>query len=434
MKFSYLNRSFELVKLLTQLGIKEFQSSDLKSRFEQALLISKSLSKLKGAAMKAGQLLSLDLDDYFPKEAIEILSQLQNSATAYPFEKIKIILKSELKSENIELMQSLSPVPLGVASIGQVHKASYLGQEIVLKVQYADLVSSVESDLMLLKTIAQTFCQVSGRKMNLKPMFEEFRSILYQELDYKKEADFLLEYKEKLSHYQPRAGLTFRTPRVFPEISTSKVLAMTFEKGVSLRDWMNSGPNEIDRSLVATSLIDLYIHEFFDWGLVQTDPNLGNFLIDQDESGIHICLIDFGATRHYSRDFIEKYIHLLELVVSNKRLELKNFLIEFEFMDQRESDSAFQSFEKLLQLSITPFFNSESKNNYFNFADLNFLEESKIAVNNLTQKLVYSPPPHSILFLHRKLAGVYSILKNLNAKIDISPYWQMMMDLSNKHH
>jgi len=432
MKFTSFSRNFELVKLLTQVGFKEFQSSDLKSRFEQALLITKSLSKLKGAAMKAGQLLSLDLDHYFPKEAIEILSQLQNAATAHPLKEIEKMITSEINPLKRNFIHSISTSPIGVASIGQVHRASYQEFDIVLKVQYADMADSVESDLKILNTFVQGFCRLTGRKMNLTPMFQEFRSILYQELDYSMEANFLLEYQKNIAKLPPQSGYVFKTPQVFSEISSKKVLSMSFEKGVSLRQWMNSAPSLTDRTLMAVAILDLYFHEFFDWGVVQTDPNLGNFLIDQNESGLSICLIDFGATRKYSRDFIQKYIYLLELVAAHKTSELKNFLIEFQFMDPRESQSAFIAFEKLLQVAIRPFFTKNLKNNLFDFADSNYIEESKLAVNVLTRELVYSPPPHSILFLHRKLAGVYSILKNLEAKINISPYWQMMKDLSTK--
>ena len=432
MKFSSVQRSLELAKLLTQVGVKEFQSSDLKSRYDQALLITKSLAKLKGAAMKAGQLLSLDLDHYFPPEAVELLSQLQNAANAHPFEEIEIIINREISPLKRSLIHSVTETPIGVASIGQVHRARYAELDIVLKVQYQDLADSVASDLIILKTLAQTFCNLSGRKMNLEPLFKEFRSILDQELDYKIEASFLVEYSKNLSNLVSRPGYKFRTPQVFLEISSNKVLAMTFEKGVTLRQWMNLKPNKSDRSLMAEALLDLYFHEFFEWGLVQTDPNLGNFLVDQNELGINICLIDFGATRRYSREFIHKYIYLLDLVASNQSTELKKFLIEFEMLDAREADSAFVAFEKILKIAITPFF-TNLNNKVFNFSDTSYLLESTAAVKVLTKELVYTAPPHSILFLHRKLAGVYSILKTLEANIDISPYWQMMKDLSKKN-
>jgi aarF domain-containing kinase len=432
MKFSSIQRSLELAKMLTQVGIKEFQSSDLKSRYEQALLITKSLGKLKGAAMKAGQLLSLDLDNYFPKEAIELLGQLQNAATAHPFAEIEKMLNQEISPEKRNLIHSISTVPLGVASIGQVHQARYQNQDIVIKIQYPEVAGSVESDLQILKTLVQTFCHLSGRKMNLDSLFQEFKSILNQELNYKTEAEFLAEYQKNISLLAPRDGYKFRTPQVFPEISSNKVLAMTFEKGITLRQWMNLKPNLSHRLLMAQAILDLYFHEFFEWGLVQTDPNLGNFLIDQNESGLLICLIDFGATRRYSRDFVQKYIHLLELVANNQSSDLKKFLIEFQMLDARESESVFLVFEKMLKIAVKPFFSENSNADVFNFGDTNYLLESRAATIALSKELVFTPPPHSILFLHRKLAGVYSILKNLDVQMSISHYWQMMKDLSRK--
>lgn len=91
MKSSTFSRAIELAALAARVGLKEARSGSLKSRLEQATLIVNSLSNLKGAAMKAGQLLSLDLEQYFPPEAIEILSQLQKSAVAQPFEEILIV-------------------------------------------------------------------------------------------------------------------------------------------------------------------------------------------------------------------------------------------------------------------------------------------------------------------------------------------------------
>jgi aarF domain-containing kinase len=102
-------------------------------------------------------------------------------------------------------------------------------------------------------------------------------------------------------------------------------------------------------------------------------------------------------------------------------------------LDSRESNSAFVAFEKMLKIAISPFFTQNSNIDAFNFSDANYLEESRAAVVALSKELVFTPPPHSILFLHRKLAGVYSILKTLDAQIDLSHYWQMMKDLSRRH-
>jgi aarF domain-containing kinase len=430
MKSSSFARSLELAKLVTQVGLKELRSGDLKSRYDQAVLIAKSLSQLKGAAMKVGQLLSLDLDNYFPPEAIEILSQLQNAAVAHPYEEIERILRAELPQEKRDLLTQISRVPIGVASMGQVHKARYQGREVALKVQYSAVETSVESDLKILKTIAASFCQVTGRKMDLEPLFKEFRTMLEQELNYELEAGYQGQFKNKILKLNESGNYHFRVPSVVQELSTKKVLVTDFEEGVTFRSWLNSKPSQEDKDRVASAMLDLYFHEFFEWGLVQTDPNWGNFLIDAKRPDLSICLLDFGASRTYSSEFVQTYISLLECASEKRSSDLREIAINFGLMDRRESEAAFQVFEDLLSTAIKPFFIGNSGAAYFDFSDKEHALNSQNAGKALAGELVYSPPPYALIFLHRKLAGVYSILKSLEVRLDISPYWQMMRDLS----
>ncbi len=433
MKSKGMNRTFELLKLAARVGIKELQSGDLNSRIEQAVLIAKSLSQLKGAAMKVGQLLSLDLDNYFPSEAIEILSQLQNAATARPFEDIERVINSEVVGPKRKLITDISRTPIGVASIGQVHRARVSQREIVLKVQYPNVAESVDTDLKILKTLALSFCQLSGRKMNLDDLFREFKFILEQELDYGIEAGFQREFGEKLGSLNQTSVCQFRVPELLEEFSGKKVLAMSYEPGLTFRHWLSQNPSRQDKDLIAVAILDLYFHEFFEWGLVQTDPNWGNFLIDNKGSEIQICLLDFGATRRYSPEFVKKYIALLELASLKKTKAFRELAVDMKFIDSRESETAFRTFEEMLKTAIKPFFPQSSGSAFFDFSDRNHTKESQSAMKALSKELVYSPPPYSIVFLHRKLAGVYSILKSLEVKLDISPYWQMMNDLSKRH-
>lgn len=432
MKSSSISRTLELAKLAARVGLKELQSGDLKSRYDQAVIIAKSLSNLKGVAMKMGQLLSLDLDNYFPPEAIEVLSQLQNAAVAHPFEEMERILKSELTLEDFHSLHALSKSPLGVASIGQVHKAKFQDQDIVLKIQYPGVATSIESDLKILRTLAVSFCQMTGRKMNLEPLFQEFRSILEQETDYSLEASFQKQFQDRITTLNAAGHFSYRVPTVIDELSTQKVLAMSFESGVTLRSWINSKPNQEDRESVARAILDLYFHEFFEWGLVQTDPNWGNFLIDKHDRKLSLCLLDFGATRAYSAEFIRNYICLLEFAANKESSQLKSHAIDFGLIDARESDEAFVAFENMLGTAIKPFFAKSAGKTYFDFSDRNHALESQSASKALAAELIYSPPPYSLIFLHRKLAGVYSVLKSLEVKLDISPYWHMMRDLSEK--
>lgn len=432
MKTSAMARTIELAKLAARVGLKELKSGDFNSRVEQAVLIAKSLSRLKGAAMKVGQLLSLDLDNYFPPEAIEILSQLQNAAVAHPYDEIEQIINAEIKNPHRKLITEISQKPLGVASIGQVHKARYQDRDIVLKVQFANLSDSIDSDLKILKTLAGSFCQITGRKMNLDPLFTEFRSILEQELNYETEAEFQNQFQKKIIKLNQTSTIQYKVPEVISEISTKNVLAMNFESGLTFRNWLSTHPDKSDKKQIALAILDLYFHEFFEWGLVQTDPNWGNFLIDEQDSNLSICLLDFGATRRYQREFIQNYIALLDFAAKSKRKELRELSIHLGLIDKRESELAFAAFEEMLKTAIKPFFVGNSGSPYFDFSDRNHTLESQTTVKALSQELIYSPPPYSIIFLHRKLAGVYSILKSLDVQLDISPYWQMMKDLSKR--
>jgi aarF domain-containing kinase len=310
MKSSTFGRSIELAKLAVRVGFKELRSGDLKSRLEQAALIANSLSRLKGAAMKAGQLLSLDLSNYFPAEAIEVLSQLQNAAVAHPFAEVEAILNQELGVKKLKQIEGLSATPIGIASIGQVHRACFQGREIVLKVQYPGVADSIDSDLKILKKIASSFCQLTGRKMMLEPLFQEFQSVLQQEVNYRMEAQYQKEYRSHVMQLKSAGTFNFHVPEVLGDISTAQVLAMTYEPGLTLKAWIAKKPTKSKREDLAHAILDLYFHEFFDWGLVQTDPNWANFLVRETESELSLVLLDFGATRRYSPDFIQDYIQL----------------------------------------------------------------------------------------------------------------------------
>jgi aarF domain-containing kinase len=380
--------------------------------------------------MKAGQLLSLDLNQYFPPEAIEILSQLQKSAVAQPFDEMLVLLRNELGESKLSQLEDLSRTPIGVASIGQVHRARFQGRDLVLKLQYEGVADSIDSDLKILKTIAASFCKLTHRRMDLDPLFQEFRQILVQEVDYRKEAQFQKEYRALIARISSQGHRSYLVPEVFDEFSTGRVLSMSFEEGVSLRSWIASKPSPEKRQFLATSLLDLYFHEFFEWALVQTDPNWGNFLIKDQGSFPQLVLLDFGATRRYSREFIQNYVRLLELAASKDSASLQEHAIAWGLIDPRESASAQEAFEELLQTAIRPFFPGRFGSSLFDFSDQQHHLNSQMAAKALAEELKYSPPPYSLIFLHRKLAGVYSILKSLEAQIDVSGYWHHMLAYS----
>lgn len=413
-------RAFELTKMAAQVGLKELTSGDLQSRVEQAKIITESLSQLRGAAMKAGQLLSLDLEDYFPPEAIKVLSQLQNNVTEMPEIDIRKILIQNLKPSQYQQITHLTVSPFAAASMGQVYKAQILladqtkPLQVVFKVLYPGLKNSVSSDVALLKRAMWAFCKMTGRDMNLDPLFTEIESVLKNEMDYIHEKNAYIKFNS-LTQQRSWPYMTVKTPSVIPEFCTEQFLCMTYEQGPSLKSWLDANPSEKEREQLALTLLDLYLTEFFEWGFVQTDPNPANFIVQNNT----LVALDFGAAKQYDNHFRNQYVKLLKTIKSLDETNILKEAISFGLIDVRESKEAFSAFTELLKLGVKPFLNDS----VFNFSDDHFLKENSRLSKELLSKLKYSPPPHQLLFLHRKLGGIYAILRKMQVKIDVNQFW-----------
>jgi aarF domain-containing kinase len=414
-KTSRFLRSAELLKTAAKIGARELLSSSPSSRIAQAKAIVESLSQLKGAAMKAGQLLSLELDDYFPPEAIEILSVLQKAADPHPFSDINAVVNKELSKEQREKIKFLNEKPMASASIGQIHRAKVDGKDVVLKIQYAGVENSIDSDLKILKNLFKSLAALTGRKMDLDPMFAEFKSVLEDEVNFLKEMAYLQKYKTRAGEL----GKAFHLPTVYPDLSTKKVLTMSFEEGLSLKDWLVTKPSLKKREELAHLMLNLFVHEFFKWGLVQTDPNFGNFLIRDEGENIILVLLDFGATKEYSPQLISDYQKFLKSVETFQAQTVIQEAIRFGLIDPRESSETQGALLELIFLAAQPIKNPGA----FEFNDKEFLVKAQDIGRRFTAGLKYSAPPHKIMFLHRKLGGLYSFLKKLDVAIDIGPYW-----------
>lgn len=413
------SRSVRLAGMVGRLAAQEVASRvvkpQLQARIEQAKVITQTLSQLKGAAMKAGQLLSLDASDFLPKEVTEILSQLQAKATAHPTDEMLAVLQSELPPETFAKIKNFSEKPVASASIGQVHSAEIDGQVVAIKIQYPGVSNSVDADLKILKTVAETFLRVSGKKIDLGPTFAELREVLLRETDYEIELENLARYQNLLSS---KPG--YKIPAPLKEFSSKKVLTMTWMNGVQIRDWIKTNPPEVHRMTMAKRILDLFCFEFADWGFVQTDPNFGNFLVDGDQL---VCL-DFGAALDYDETFRKTYAELLKVLSGGTVEEVFASAVNFQLLDPREGKAAQKAFHHLMRVSFEPF---QPDLQPFDFSNQDFETRTKDANLNFSKLLEFSPPPRRLLFLHRKLGGVFNLTKLLNVRVDLRPYWDKMI-------
>ncbi len=398
-------------------GIDDVTSGRLKTRIEQAKLIAESLSQLKGAAMKAGQLLSLDAADYFPAEAVEALSKLQGKADPVDWSIVREVLVEDLGEEKIADFKNLSIVPAASASIGQVHRAKLNGRDVAIKIQYPGIADTIDADIKILKTLVQGLFKITGRQIDLDETFKEMSLVLHQEANYELERKHMKDYRELMA-----SAHGFIVPEPIDDYCSKRVLTMTWEEGATLGDWMKTSPPLEDRNKIGRKLLDLYCKEFFEWGFVQTDPNYGNFLIRA--KSLDLVVLDFGATLRYSPEFRQGYVSLLKTVESRNPEAIVQASIDFGLISDREGPGARDLLAKLMLSSLEPFSESTQP---FDFKNLEYVKNQRAIVQAFSQSLRFSAPPKKILFLHRKLGGIFSFLKKLEAEIDVSPYWRLML-------
>ncbi len=429
---SVWSRSTRLVKLAAGLAQKELsgrvarvvehseavaeQVKRVRTQVAQAKAIVESLGQLKGAAMKAGQLLSMELRDVLPPEVIEVLSQLQDSGSKVGFDEILGILRDELGSERLAQLE-VEAEPIASASIGQVHRALWTRPdgaklELALKVQFRGIADTIESDLALLQRIAKLFLAVQLKAFDLTGVFDELRLVLTRETDYLLEAEALESYRHQ-AHQVP--GLL--VPEVYRELTTKRVLALSFERGLKLEAYLATKPSQAERDRVTHQLLDLYFREFFEWGLVQTDANFANFLF-RPERG-EVVLLDFGATRSYDATFRERYRRLLTTTIAGDRAGALQVAEALGLIDPRESRQTQIALHELLETVLRIFTPAWQP---LDFTDERLVADSAAKLRAFYRELSVAPPPAQLIFLHRKLGGVYSMGKALRAKVELRPY------------
>lgn len=392
-------------------------SSELKTRIEQATLMAESLGRLKGAFMKAGQLLSLDATEFLPPEANAILSKLQGQAEPVDFAVVRGVLERELGPAGLAALVELDERPAASASIGQVHRATVDGRPVAIKVQYPGIAESIDSDIATLAKLGSGWLTISRRQIELEQVFEELRATLHLEADYLRERHYLERFSALLANDE-----RFVLPRAYAELSTKRVLTMSWEEGMPLGGWIAEGQTYAARELLGRALLDLYCLEFFTWGVVQTDPNYGNFLVRPD--GRTMVLLDFGATVEYDDVFRQRYIELLRTVARGVPSEIVDAGIAFDLLDAREPAEARELFAAMMKSSMEPF---EARHQPFYFRDADYAVRSRDVGFAFARSLRYSPPPRRLLFLHRKLGGLFQLLRRLDLRLDLVPYWERMV-------
>jgi predicted unusual protein kinase regulating ubiquinone biosynthesis (AarF/ABC1/UbiB family) len=436
-KSSVFSRSLSLARLTVSSGTKLFGSklqSSFRSEEEKKAYWTKFLTQsasefadefgqLKGSIMKAGQMLSMYGEYFLPKEANDFLKSLQSNSPALVYPEIHKILVTELGNEKLDELE-IETKPIGTASMGQVHRAKIkkTGEWITLKVQYPGVEAAIKSDLKALRSI-MSLIKVLPKGASVDHIFAEIHGMLKQELDYEFEKAETIKYGNRLKG-DPR----YIVPKIFERYCTKRVIATSFENGIRADDSLIQQLPEERRNRIALSYLDLYFRELFEWGIVQTDPHLGNYAIRLDPKGEDkLILFDFGAVRSYPQAFLKPYYRMIKASVEDNRLELRAAAQELKFIEPTDPPELIEYFERFCLSTVEPFLEPNDPrlahdpamlpDGRYDWKKSELPSRLTKIVWEMFQKFELRAPPQEILFLDRKTGGVFVFESVLGAKI-----------------
>jgi predicted unusual protein kinase regulating ubiquinone biosynthesis (AarF/ABC1/UbiB family) len=282
-----------------------------------AAALAAALGGLKGPIMKVAQLLST-IPEALPKEYAAELSQLQSQAPPMGPGFVKRRMVAELGPDWAQRFKSFEPESAASASLGQVHRAVSLdGRKLAAKLQYPDMQSAVEADLTQLRLIFGLHARLD-RAIDTSQILDEISARLREELDYHLEAGHMRLYGRMLAN-EP----SIRVPDVIPELSTKRLLTMTWLDGQPLLSYKEA-PQEA-RNTIAKAMFRAWWYPFSHNGVIHGDPHLGNYTIfEQDGQPAGLNLLDYGCIRTFPAKFIGGVVELRRGLLADDRARVVN--------------------------------------------------------------------------------------------------------------
>jgi predicted unusual protein kinase regulating ubiquinone biosynthesis (AarF/ABC1/UbiB family) len=261
--------------------------------------LKEALGGLKGPLMKVAQILAT-IPDVLPDEYTAELAQLQTNAPPMGWPFVRRRMAGELGATWETRFKSFEHDAAAAASLGQVHRAQAKnGTQLACKLQYPDMKSVVEADLRQLR-LAFAIYKRYDRSIDPSEIHAELSDRLHEELDYSREARHMSLYGGIL---KDEAGV--HVPEVFPDLSTDRLLTMTWLDGAPLMSVI--GKDAVTRNAVARNMFRAWYVPFYYYGVIHGDPHLGNYAVRPDNS---VNLLDFGCIRVFKPSFVAAVIDL----------------------------------------------------------------------------------------------------------------------------
>lgn len=369
--------------------------------------VADQLATMRGAAMKVGQMLSMDTGDFLPRELADILARLRDDARYMPAKQLCAVMESVYGDDWESLFYGFDTQPIAAASIGQVHKTlSPDGREIALKIQYPGVAQSIDSDVNNITSLLR----LSGllpEGVDIQPLLDDAKAQLREEADYLLEAQHLEAFGALLAD-----DTRFIVPTLLPELTHRNVLAMTYVAAEPI-DVVAELPQG-ERDAVMSALIELVLRELFDLRLMQTDPNFANYRYRRGDG--RIVLLDFGATRKYTAGFANGFKRLAKAVIAGHPQRMIKAADALGYAVGEEGSRYRELMLEAITLALQPLCVDED----YDFARSTIAQDfAELGEEMMSYRDAVRPPPIEVLFFQRKLGGMFLLATRLKARVNV---------------
>jgi predicted unusual protein kinase regulating ubiquinone biosynthesis (AarF/ABC1/UbiB family) len=371
--------------------------------------IYQSLSQLKGSALKVAQMLSMD-KNLLPRAYTDKFAMSQYSAPPMSGPLVVRTFQKSVGKSPFDVFDQFETQCTAAASIGQVHKAQKDGKTMAVKVQYPGISNSIQSDLRMVKPVANAMFGLPEKEM--QKYFQEVEEKLLEETNYTLE----LRQSQEISTTCTNIPDIF-FPVYYPEYCSSKVLVMDWLEGDHLKEFLDKKPSQEVKNRVAQALWDFYNHQLHTALAIHADPHPGNFLLQEDG---RVGVIDFGCVKVVPEDFYYHYFPLLVPEIRNNQAVVDQLLSHIEIIFPQDSPAVKvelqTAFLEMTALLSRPFETPEFKFTH-GFIDEIYAKGEEIYQIPEVKRPTQPRGSKHALYVNRTYFGIYSMMADLQAEI-----------------